>query len=332
MPLFPSKNECRVEIVKFSDDLKDDWENVSDNSDQAWLYHRFDWHRIFKESWNPETFSFLVALNGKIIGIFPMQRHMGNPILFDSQAMGTGGLAVLNGLDGFHKSNISSAVYNHLASLIGNMCQAVRIFLPPCVAHFGNAMGIYGSYEDISTQTYVIDLAKTEDEIFASFSKKSRWCVRKALREFDFDIYHASSQVDIDDYYRLHVETYTRTGANPHPKEYFDGIWKYFGTRNLCNFFMAKLDGEVIAADNVAIYKNWALYWTGASSGKAQSTNVNRVLQWEAIKWAKAQGCAFYESGEGFPDADENSKLGGLTKFKRSFGGKLIPFKKVLIR
>lgn len=132
---------------------------------------------------------------------------------------------------------------------------------------------------------------------------------------------------EIKGYYQMHVETYNRTGVTPHPFEYFRLIWEYFGRLGLANFFIAHKDGVPVAALNVAAYKDAGLYWTGASRTEFMKTGINKLLQWEAIKWCKEKGFLWYESGEAFPEAKEG-KHAGLDFFKRSFGGKLYLFYK----
>jgi lipid II:glycine glycyltransferase (peptidoglycan interpeptide bridge formation enzyme) len=58
----------------------------------------------------------------------------------------------------------------------------------------------------------------------------------------------------------------------------------------------------------------------------------NYLLQWEAIRWAKSQGCTEYDLW-GVPDEDlatleanfanRNIGLWGVYRFKRGFGGEL---------
>jgi lipid II:glycine glycyltransferase (peptidoglycan interpeptide bridge formation enzyme) len=65
------------------------------------------------------------------------------------------------------------------------------------------------------------------------------------------------------------------------------------------------------------------------------------LLQWEAMRWAKARGCRSYDLW-GIPDLDEadigpdmaaaeeqgvlSSGMGGLYRFKRGFGGREIRY------
>jgi peptidoglycan pentaglycine glycine transferase (the first glycine) len=48
----------------------------------------------------------------------------------------------------------------------------------------------------------------------------------------------------------------------------------------------------------------------------------NHLLQWEAIRWAKAHGCTVYDFW-GAPNAlDEHDPMYGVFRFKEGFGGK----------
>lgn len=52
----------------------------------------------------------------------------------------------------------------------------------------------------------------------------------------------------------------------------------------------------------------------------------NYLLQWEAIRWARAQGCAVYDMW-GAPDTfDESDRLWGVWRFKAGFNGEVVRF------
>jgi lipid II:glycine glycyltransferase (peptidoglycan interpeptide bridge formation enzyme) len=50
----------------------------------------------------------------------------------------------------------------------------------------------------------------------------------------------------------------------------------------------------------------------------------NHLLQWEAIRWAKEQGCTVYDFW-GSPDRlDPKDPMWGVYRFKRGFGARLV--------
>ncbi|HRQ32721.1 MAG TPA: peptidoglycan bridge formation glycyltransferase FemA/FemB family protein, partial [Anaerolineales bacterium] len=82
----------------------------------------------------------------------------------------------------------------------------------------------------------------------------------------------------------------------------------------------------------VARNGNRAYYLYGASTDEERNRMPTYLLQWEAMKWAKARGCEEYDLW-GVPDEDEatleanfesrHDGLWGVYRFKRGFGGEL---------
>ncbi|MBV6394873.1 MAG: hypothetical protein HFACDABA_00443 [Anaerolineales bacterium] len=74
----------------------------------------------------------------------------------------------------------------------------------------------------------------------------------------------------------------------------------------------------------------WYVY--DASNDEERNRTPTYLLQWEAMKWAKARGCEEYDLW-GVPDEDEatleanfesrHDGLWGVYRFKRGFGGEL---------
>ena len=80
--------------------------------------------------------------------------------------------------------------------------------------------------------------------------------------------------------------------------------------------FLATLENRVIAGASVGHFGDATWYWTGAYGAEANETGAGRLLQWEIIRWAKAAGYSFYETGEVFPGAEKKSKLAAVPSFK----------------
>src|SRR5690606_4473055 len=92
---------------------------------------------------------------------------------------------------------------------------------------------------------------------------RHRYSIRKA-QKLDVEIGLLTGREGMDAYYELHVETYNRTGVPPHPKSYFDAIAEHMIAPGHAQTFAAWLDGQLVAAANVATHQDSSLYWTGA--------------------------------------------------------------------
>jgi len=177
--------------------------------------------------------------------------------------------------------------------------------------------------ENTLTQTWVVDLRGGADSVWGRMEGRARTAVRKA--EKTGVTVREATPGDLQTYYHLHQETYRRTGATPHAKEYFAMIWERFLAHGLARIWVAELNGETIAAENFGGYKKAAIYWTGAANWKSLDVEANSLLQWTAMQWMIRNGIEWYETGEAFPQFDDGKRR-GLSDFKRSFGGSLYPY------
>jgi lipid II:glycine glycyltransferase (peptidoglycan interpeptide bridge formation enzyme) len=100
----------------------------------------------------------------------------------------------------------------------------------------------------------------------------------------------------------------------------------------MCELLVAEYEGKTLAALMVFTHGRRAWYVYGASTDEERNRMPTYLLQWEAMKWAKARGCEEYDLW-GVPDEDEatleanfekrHDGLWGVYRFKRGFGGEL---------
>jgi lipid II:glycine glycyltransferase (peptidoglycan interpeptide bridge formation enzyme) len=99
--------------------------------------------------------------------------------------------------------------------------------------------------------------------------------------------------------------------ARVHPMEKFATVARMLGDR--CTVWLARRDGEPIAAIIVLSGGHRATYWRGAmDKQRCQSTGANELLHRHAIETACAQGRRSYDFG--MSQTDE------LRRFKATFG------------
>jgi peptidoglycan pentaglycine glycine transferase (the first glycine) len=176
--------------------------------------------------------------------------------------------------------------------------------------------------------TLVIDLRKSEDELFDCMKPKTRYNIRLAGRK---EVVVRRS-VDIGNFYRMMNITSERQQFNVHSREYYQRAYDLFHPAGLCELFVAEFQGHALAAVMIFSFGKQAYYFYGASADEERNRKPTYPLQWEAIRWAHKKGCTEYDMW-GIPDdvtesiEDEESEredgLWGVYRFKRGFGGSI---------
>jgi lipid II:glycine glycyltransferase (peptidoglycan interpeptide bridge formation enzyme) len=177
-------------------------------------------------------------------------------------------------------------------------------------------------------RTIVIDILGSDEEILAKMKQKTRYNIRLAekkdvtVRVWD----------DIESFHKMMLVTGGRDGFGIHSLEYYQRAYEMFHPKGLAEILVAEYDGKPLAALFVARNGHRAYYLYGASTDEERNRMPTYLLQWEAIKWAKACGCEEYDLW-GVPDEDEatleadfescHDGLWGVYRFKRGFGGEL---------
>ena len=178
--------------------------------------------------------------------------------------------------------------------------------------------------------TNVIDLTQEMDTIWKNMDNKNvRYWIKRAERE--------GIKIRINEGYDQFYKIYRSFMKKKGLRSIFDrfGVWstdletmKKHGT-----LFTAEYNGEMLAGTVYLEDDNHIEAWIGASKRldadrkiKTLIACANRLLDWEAIKYAKAKNIKEFDLGglwsEGITNKDESKN--GVNKFKLSFGGKTV--------
>lgn len=177
-------------------------------------------------------------------------------------------------------------------------------------------------------RTIIIDIRGSEEEILARMKQKTRYNIRLAEKK----AVTVRAWDDIESFHKMMLVTGGRDNFGVHSLEYYRRAYELFHPKGMCEILVAEYDGKSLAALFVARNGNRAYYLYGASTDEERNRMPTYLLQWEAMKWAKARGCEEYDLW-GVPDEDETTLEGnfetrhdglwGVYRFKRGFGGEL---------
>lgn len=211
-------------------------------------------------------------------------------------------------------------------------------------------------------RTIALDLDKSEDDLLKAMKPKTRYNLRLAGRR-GVTVRRAGTLDDLRAFYNLLEVTGERDEFGIHTFPYYEHMWKVFGPGgdNSALVLLAEHPDEQERAEGPVAglltlrFGREAIYMYGASANRGREHMPNYLLQWEAIRWAREQGCARYDFW-GIPDApaegdgetrgesggesdgeagkasdsvspvNARSGLRGVYWFKKGFGGREIEY------
>jgi peptidoglycan pentaglycine glycine transferase (the first glycine) len=176
----------------------------------------------------------------------------------------------------------------------------------------------------------VIDLSSDEAALLAAMKQKTRYNIRLAEKK-GVTIRQGRTE-DVTTFYQLAQITAARDSFGVHSLDYYRAAYDIFAP-DRCALLVAEFEGRPLAALMAFRFGREAYYFYGASANEQRNLMAPYLLQWEAIRWAKSQGCTHYDLW-GIPDADpvtleaefgqRHDGLWGVYRFKRGFGGQWV--------
>ncbi|MCL4368708.1 MAG: peptidoglycan bridge formation glycyltransferase FemA/FemB family protein [Actinobacteria bacterium] len=187
--------------------------------------------------------------------------------------------------------------------------------------------------------TVIVDLSPDLIEISARQKQKTRYNIGLATRR-GVEVRQAGIE-GLESFSHLMEITGERDKFHIRSLSYFRTLMDTLGEK--VSLFLAYHDDEPLAGILDSAFGDEAIYLYGASSNAHRNLMPTYLLQWEAMKWAKARGCKRYDlwgvpevlEGVATQDGEEgetrqassNASLEGawgLLRFKQGFGGDLV--------
>jgi Acetyltransferase (GNAT) domain len=179
-----------------------------------------------------------------------------------------------------------------------------------------------------SVQTHVLDLEGGFERVWKErFKSETRSGARKAERTH-LDVEFDTTGRLIPAFYDLYLNwiarraqernlpawVMQRRASSQESLRKFQVVSEALGDR--CRTWIARLDGELVAALIMLIHGTHAIYWRGYSARElAARTRANVLLQRLAIEDACAAGCRWYNMGQ-------SGGVASLEQFKARFGAR----------
>jgi len=288
-----------------------EWDDFIGHHPSSTLFHRASWLEILAETQSLSLKKLGFFEGGIIVGVMPIfikylwpLRVAASPfVVEDTPYMGL----VIN------------------PDRVGEALQLLGPFLKQNGIHFLRIIQrdaistdvCLSAFQMVEKHTHLLDLTRSEDEIWSSFEGRCRTAIRKAEKG-GVRINLESSREAIEGYYDILNSLYVgQKMATPNPKQFYYRLWDAFTGDQL--YILTAWHGETLIAGAIILHdKDRFYYLNGASLYDYNSLCPNNLIQWEAIRLAKAKGALWYD----FVGSD----IERLAKFKKSFGGDLVSY------
>lgn len=197
-------------------------------------------------------------------------------------------------------------------------------------AHLQRSGWRYSGEQIQFRNTVWVDLLPTEDDILARMKQKTRYNIRLSQRN-QVSV-RTGNQDDIPMLVSMYAETAARDGFVIRDEAYYRQAWGAFmaaeegspASEPVAEPLIAEVEGEPVAGLILYRFAGRAWYMFGMSRAKHREKMPNYLLQWEAIRRAKAAGCHTYDLW-GAPELeDPQDPLAGVYRFKAGLGGRYV--------
>ena len=177
--------------------------------------------------------------------------------------------------------------------------------------------------------TLILDLEKDEEELLKEMKPKGRYNIKLATKKgVKISVADPKKvkdfQKELNDFFKVLEETTKRDGFRGHNKNYYKNMLETLPEN--AKLYLARFNGELLAATIVTFFKDTATYYYGASSNKNRNVMAPYLLQWQAIQDSKKMGLKTYDFLGISPDNNKDHPWYGVTEFKLKFGGEKIDY------
>ena len=175
----------------------------------------------------------------------------------------------------------------------------------------------------LAETTWLLDLSQTENELLQNMNKNHRNLINRCMRE-GIKIIKSKDPRSMQKFLKVYDITAQRHNFHKFSDDYIIKEFQNFAQSDQSLILSAKQpDGAIDSLAIIMYYGNTAAYRHGASLNINKKLPTSYLIQWEAIKEAKARGMKWYNFWGVAPEGSPKTHpFWGITHFKKGFGGR----------
>jgi FemAB-related protein (PEP-CTERM system-associated) len=275
------------------------WDEFVYDSPSATISHLYSWRRIISESYGHNSYNLTAWRDGKISGVLPLiqvkSRLFGNTI--SSMPFQDYGGIVAQDMD-------SAQTLLDKALLLKDELGAQSLEFRQ-----RDAQNFNGGKLRQDKFTLILDISSGSENLWKSFSPKVRNQIRKAQKS------GLATQVGgpelLEEFYRPFAVNMRDLGSPVHHPVFFKKVFSEFG--NNAKVLLIRDSNQTIGGLIALFYKDSIVVPWASCFRQYFSKCPNNLLYWDAIQYACARGCKFFDFGRSSIDS-------GTYNFKLQWG------------
>lgn len=288
------------------------------NSSKASILQSFEWGEVKNDPWIPRRFDINKKAVTILIRKLPLfKKYFGYiPRGFDSGVQSSELEQLLNIAKTLKLSHLI------IDPFIEKSTQIEEVF---------KSVGFKSSGTTIQpNQTNIVDLSKTEEELWMNMKGNYRRNYKKSVREgCIFEVYE-DGEFALEEFYKVMEIIFHRTDYVMHGFEYFKKVWETLSPQKFSKIYLAKSEDVYVGAYLVVFDNDYAYELYGGVTNAGRRVEAGYFLKWEAIKDAKKNGKKYYDHWGVAPfegdDYMKKHELYHISKFKEGFGGRVVEY------
>ncbi len=165
--------------------------------------------------------------------------------------------------------------------------------------------------------TQVIDLRKSEEELWSDVYKSSRRYANGARKKGCY--VEDAGEAALSTFYQILVETAERSGFIPRAIEAYAAVYRAFERHRKARILIGYLaDGTPVSSKMILSSGGRASQLYGGLSDAGSEARSGHFFEWEAIIRAKAAGAEIFDMW--------GRSTKGIAHFKQGFGGRVVEY------
>lgn len=178
--------------------------------------------------------------------------------------------------------------------------------------------------ENMPLATVIVDLTRSEEEIYSNFNKSAKRNINKAKRNWLY--FKSANDKEISEFYSLWQDTSVKKWFNIYPKDQYLKLVSFIKNTWTGDLYIVKKD-DVILSWSIEINENNNSYYLyGATNRDYFKIWWHYFLKYEMFKYLKNRWIKRVDLVWVSPSWASDHPLKGVSQFKHSLGGEHVEY------